>query len=540
LEPPVPCLDEDTIIDLLAGRLKLDAPGVEEHLQTCAACALLVGTVAADLDAAEAALTSPAVSAAPQAGPLSTVHLPLRGTFKEGAFLNETYRVLRLIGRGGMGEVYEVRHARLSGRYAAKILRAEVSGDEELLCRFRREAEITSELRHPNIVQVIDFDRTPDGHFFLAMECLEGCDLAALLRRERRLPFERAIRILRQIVSALAAAHRRGIIHRDLKPGNVFIGHGDESSEETVKLMDFGLSKWSRSAPDLSMLRSQDNALIGTPLYMAPEQARGKNRDVSAATDQFALAAILHEMLTGAPPFSGTSVAQVLYGITYEPAPSLATLCPELPARVGQAVLRALSKAQSDRFSSVQAFLGAIEQEEAVPRPGLHRKRGFGRVALAAAVAAGGGAAAVSVWQSSSALRGVALTRTSAVDEMPAGTVDGSLGRQEESGKAREASVRSESSAADGGENLRNGAMAAKRPPMKQPRKPTERRSTRSESMVNPPTPDANRGVEQATSETQISNHDGREESESDAGAERRPSVAPDSPLKHIITDPNL
>ena len=295
----------------------------------------------------------------------------MRPSLAPDTVLRDTYVVLRLIGRGGMGEVYEVRHLRLAGRYALKVLRPEVSRDDDLLARFRREAHITSALHHPNIVQVIDFDRTAEDCVFLAMEYLQGADLAAVLRREGRLSMGRVRHLMGQVVSALSAAHRRGIVHRDLKPANIFILEDDatasrdtslESSAGLVKLMDFGLSKWDQTLKDASISVSREQSLIGTPRYMAPEQAQGRNRDVTAATDQFALAAITYEMLTGVSPFRGETLAEVLHAIIFENPAPLLSLRPDVPAPAAQAIERALAKAPDKRFPSVNEFWRQLER----------------------------------------------------------------------------------------------------------------------------------------------------------------------------------
>jgi serine/threonine protein kinase len=379
----VPCLDEDTLTDLAAGRLRLDTPGIEEHLETCPACVRLLGLAAAAFgtarpdDNGDTAVTE---------STRTDKDVQAIGALAPGTVLKGTYVVLRPIGRGGMGEVYEVSHVRLAGRYAVKVLRPEVSRDEELLTRFKREAEITSALRHPNIIQIIDFDRTTQGRVFLAMEFLEGRDLSALLKASGRLPLPRVLRLVGQVVSALSAAHRRGIVHRDLKPANVFVVGGDTGSrssdlaadlDEHVKLMDFGLSKWNRNLADSSVSLSHDQALIGTPRYMAPEQAQGKNRDVGPAADQFALGAMVYEMLTGSSPFLGATLAEVLYAIVFQPPVDIRQLRPDLPAHLGLAIHRALAKSPPGRFPSVHDFFRALEgpgELAGVQRP-LQRRR---------------------------------------------------------------------------------------------------------------------------------------------------------------------
>ena len=271
--------------------------------------------------------------------------------------LKGTYIVQRMVGSGGMGEVYEVGHVRLAGRYAVKVLRGRSPVDEELLARFRREAEITSALRHPHIVQVIDFDRTDGGCVFLAMEYLEGCDLATLLEREGRLRCRGRWRWSPGRLGAVGGAPPGDRAPRP-QPANVFVLRDDETREggaERVKLMDFGLSKWTEATFDGSLSLSRDQALIGTPRYMAPEQARGRNREVSSATYQFALAAMTYEMLAGEAPFSGRRWGMPARHPLRGPQ-DLRSLRPELPAGVAAAVHRALSKEPEKRFPSILAF----------------------------------------------------------------------------------------------------------------------------------------------------------------------------------------
>jgi serine/threonine protein kinase len=382
----VPCFDEDAILDLVAGRLHLDAVA-EAHLAGCAACARLLGAANVTLKAgtrapgpgADGSPSQPQAITEIDAATPSRSSGRLRPALESGTVLKGTYQIGRLLGRGGMGEVYEVNHLRLAGHYAVKVLRAEVSDDDELLSRFRREATISSALRHPNIIQVFDFDRTDDGCVYLAMEYLEGEDLAHLLARQGQLPLDRVLRLAAQMASALTAAHRRGVVHRDLKPANVFIVRDDDELAERVKIMDFGLSKWSSTALERSVSLSHDQALIGTPRYMSPEQASGRNKEVGPASDQFALAAIVYEMLAGVPAFGGETVAQLLYAIVHQPAKELATHRPDLPPGLSEAIVKALSKAPADRFPSVQNFhhalAGATSRELNPPRRQGGRRR---------------------------------------------------------------------------------------------------------------------------------------------------------------------
>ncbi|MGZ3480907.1 MAG: protein kinase domain-containing protein [Myxococcaceae bacterium] len=270
-----------------------------------------------------------------------------------GAVVAETYRIEGLLGRGGMGAVWAAEHLRLPGKHVAvKVLLDAAAGGDEMLQRFRREAEIASRLGHPNIVEVLDFNTLPSGQPYIVLEYLQGETLAARLAGGR-LQLEEALAITRQIGSALQAAHRAGVVHRDLKPDNVFLCTPEEDMPTKVKVLDFGISKIRGS----QSLRTQDAILMGTPQYMSPEQATGKNTTVDARTDVFALGAIVYEMLGGQPAFAGGSLAEVVYRVVHgEPTP-LRELAPALPQNVLAAVERALQKDPSARPQDVGAFI---------------------------------------------------------------------------------------------------------------------------------------------------------------------------------------
>jgi tRNA A-37 threonylcarbamoyl transferase component Bud32 len=263
--------------------------------------------------------------------------------------LDGTYRLLRRVGEGAMGVVYEAAHARLAGRYAIKVLLGNLSKDGEALARFDREARITSLLQHPNDVQVIDHNTAADGTEYLVMEYLAGESLSARLAREGCLPLEAVVRIVGQIAAGLAAAHAHGIVHRDLKPDNVFLVPVDGRAEELVKILDFGISKASWGP------RPAEREVCGTPQYMAPEQFEGRTADLDGATDQFALAVIAYEMLTGRNPFQGDSLEAVFRRVAQGISPE---------TRWGDAVnavlARGLAVSNRRRFATVTDFSAAL------------------------------------------------------------------------------------------------------------------------------------------------------------------------------------
>jgi serine/threonine protein kinase len=274
-----------------------------------------------------------------------------------GAVLANSYEITRLIGQGGMGTVYEGRQMRLGQRVAIKVMSADLSANREALARFRREAEVTSQIRHPHIVHVYDFGSTRTGQPFLVMEYLDGEDLDHRIARLGRLSVGPAVHIVKQTAAALAATHSKGIVHRDLKPANIFLLEL-EGEAEFVKIVDFGISKVKAATTKLT----RSSVVMGTPDYMSPEQARGKVDEIDHRTDQWALAAITYEMLCGRAPFAGEDVASVLYQVTREEPQPLSARVRGVPLELERAVGRALSKRASDRYPSITAFSRALEE----------------------------------------------------------------------------------------------------------------------------------------------------------------------------------
>jgi serine/threonine protein kinase len=222
----------------------------------------------------------------------------------EGQTLDGTYRLLRQIGEGGMGEVYEATHARLAGRYAIKVLLRDLTHNPDAVARFDREARVTSLLQHPNVVQVIDHNTSSDGTEYLVMEYLDGESLAQRAARGR-LRVREVVSIVDQLAAGLAAAHAHGIVHRDLKPDNIFLVRVEGREGPLVKILDFGISKISGGA------HTQNQQICGTPQYMAPEQVEARTTEIGGGTDQFALAVIAYELLTGRNPFMAENLAMI-------------------------------------------------------------------------------------------------------------------------------------------------------------------------------------------------------------------------------------
>lgn len=284
-----------------------------------------------------------------QAGP------PPAGDPLVGTTLKGTYQVVRKVAEGGMGIVYEGEHVRLKRRVAIKVLLAQYARHPEVIARFRREAEVVGGLGHPHIVQVFDVDETDQREPFLVMEYLVGSTLAERLERDARLPVATAVRVATQVASALASTHEQGIVHRDLKPENVFLVQAT-GQREFAKVLDFGISKVRGGGPRLTA----QNMVIGTPAYMAPEQARGE-RDVDHRVDQFALAAMTYEMLAGRSPFPGDDPVEIMKKVIAEDPPPLTEIAPWVPSALDGVVRRGLKKRADERFPNISEFAAALE-----------------------------------------------------------------------------------------------------------------------------------------------------------------------------------
>jgi serine/threonine protein kinase len=275
------------------------------------------------------------------------------GRFAHGEVLNGTYRIVRLVGKGGAGEVYEASHLRLAKkRLAVKVLLQEVSKSEDVLERFQREADVLSALNHPNIVDISDLGQLPDGTPYLVMEFLDGANLAEELYRHGPMCLDRVVDIVAQVASALDAVHSEQIIHRDLKPQNLILTRRRGDKREVIKILDFGIAKVREATLGLT----RRDTIIGTPQYMAPEQASQQLGGVDERTDQYSLAAIAYELVTGRAPFSGESSTAILYQVVHEPPLPFREPMPEVEA----AIFRGLAKNKSDRFPSVREFHEAL------------------------------------------------------------------------------------------------------------------------------------------------------------------------------------
>ena len=261
------------------------------------------------------------------------------------------YRVVRQIGRGGMGAIYEAVHSDLEKRVALKVLLPSTVSQTELIARFEREGRAAAKVRHPNVVDVSDVG-VEAGIAFLVMEFLEGEDLSRLLRREGALPPARVAEIMLPVLGAVEEAHAQGVVHRDLKPENIFLARMGDGSV-VPKVLDFGISKMAPSGGGPALTGT--GMMMGTPYYMSPEQAQS-TRSVDGRSDQFALGVILYECATGRRPFEGEAFFSILKAIVEGRYVRPRELRPDLPERFEAMVVRALERSPDARFPSIAAL----------------------------------------------------------------------------------------------------------------------------------------------------------------------------------------
>ncbi|HEX9295290.1 MAG TPA: serine/threonine-protein kinase [Polyangiaceae bacterium] len=264
------------------------------------------------------------------------------------------YRLVRVLGEGGMGIVYEARHLRLRQRLAIKVLRPAFTTRYNVVIRFEREARAAAQLRGAHAAKVIDVDATADGVLYIVMEFLEGRNLAEVLAERESLAIHEVVGWVLETCCAIAEAHDLGIVHRDLKPANLLLAA--ESGRSVVKVLDFGISKL-QDESDASLTTTQ--GALGTPNYMSPEQVRSA-KHVDARTDIWSLGVILYELLTDALPFTGATPTAVAAAIVADPVPNLRALRPDVPVELEAIVMKALSKRVEDRFADVRALAAAL------------------------------------------------------------------------------------------------------------------------------------------------------------------------------------
>src|SRR5688572_2446033 len=286
-----------------------------------------------------------------------------------GEVIAGKYRIERVIGSGGMGMVVAAWHTQLDQLVAVKLLHSETAGSGDATERFRREARAAARIRSEHVARVIDIGIWTGGVPYIVMEYLEGNDLAAELAARGPLPAEECVDWMMQAIEALAEAHAAGIVHRDLKPGNLFLAVRADGTR-LIKVLDFGISKQAAHAGEAALTRT--SSLIGSPLYMSPEQMRSA-RTVDARADIWSIGAIMFELLTGRPPFGGETVIEACTAILNDELPSVVALRPDLPPYVEGVIRRCLEKDRDARYPSVGEL--AADLANFAPASRVHAER---------------------------------------------------------------------------------------------------------------------------------------------------------------------
>ncbi|OYT72166.1 MAG: hypothetical protein CFK52_05795 [Chloracidobacterium sp. CP2_5A] len=270
------------------------------------------------------------------------------------------YRLDALIGQGGMGSVYRATHLELDRLIALKIVLPDFVSNTETLERFRQEARAAARLNHPNVISVYDFGILPTGQAYLAMELLAGHSLREELERSTTLSPQRVLAIMRPACQAIHAAHEAGVVHRDLKPDNIILLGANESGEEVIKVVDFGIAKLKERPGSAVSNLTEPGLVMGTPHYMSPEQCRGEELD--RASDIYSLGITIYELLVGHVPFDAPTPSAVIIQHAVDPPPLLRRLRPDIPEEIERVVLKALSKARERRQATALDLYAELER----------------------------------------------------------------------------------------------------------------------------------------------------------------------------------
>jgi serine/threonine-protein kinase len=278
-----------------------------------------------------------------------------------GDIIDGKYRIVRLIGEGGMGAVYEAENMRIHRKVAIKVLHAGVAQTGEAVSRFEREAQAAGRIGSEHIVEVLDMGNLSSGDRYMVMEFMDGDSLSGRIRARTRLTPGEIYPIMHQLLDALGAAHGAGIIHRDLKPDNVYLLKTRGGKADFVKLLDFGISKFNQLSGDSGFSMTRTGAVMGTPYYMAPEQAKGA-RDLDHRVDLYAAGVILYEAITGEVPFNADTFNELLFKIVLEAAKPVEHVVPNMDPNFAAIVNKSMAREPAQRFQTAKEFQQALEQ----------------------------------------------------------------------------------------------------------------------------------------------------------------------------------
>jgi eukaryotic-like serine/threonine-protein kinase len=280
-------------------------------------------------------------------------------SLQTGQVIEGKYRIIRLLGEGGMGAVYEGENVRIHRRVAIKVLHPTAAANVDAVQRFEREAQAAGRIGSDHIVEVIDLGNLPDGDRFMVMEFLDGESLSQRIQGRGRISPQESASLMIQLLEGLGAAHGAGIIHRDLKPDNVYLVRSKRGQTDFVKILDFGISKFNKLNKDSGMSMTRTGAVMGTPYYMSPEQAKG-SKEMDHRSDLYSAGVILYEAVTGQVPFNAETFNELIFKIVLETPPPPQQLAPGLDPAFASIVQKAMSRDQNDRFQSAQEFAQAL------------------------------------------------------------------------------------------------------------------------------------------------------------------------------------
>ncbi|MBX3181450.1 MAG: serine/threonine protein kinase [Polyangiaceae bacterium] len=277
-----------------------------------------------------------------------------------GDIIDGKYRIVRLIGEGGMGAVYEGENMRIHRRVAIKVLHAGVAGSADAVQRFEREAQAAGRIGSQHIVEVLDLGDLMTGDRYLVMEYMDGDSLSERIRQVHRLTANELYPIAVQLLEGLHAAHSAGIIHRDLKPDNVYLLASHAGQRDFVKILDFGISKFSSLSSDSGFSMTRTGAVMGTPYYMSPEQAKGA-KGMDHRADLYSVGVILYECVTGQVPFNADTFNELLFKIVLEEPAPMEMLAPDIDRGFADLIRRGMARDPAQRFQSAKEFQQALE-----------------------------------------------------------------------------------------------------------------------------------------------------------------------------------
>ena len=283
-------------------------------------------------------------------------------SLQQGQVLDGKYKIVRVIGEGGMGAVYEGENIRIRRRVAIKVLHAGVASNTEMVQRFEREAQVAGTVGNDHILEILDLGALPGGERYMVMEYLDGETLTDRIKARTQVAPAEAVQLLRQVLRGLSAAHAAGIVHRDLKPDNIFILKEKAGIRDFVKIIDFGISKFSEVGGQSSRM-TRTGALMGTPHYMSPEQATG-SMDIDRRTDIYAVGIIMYEAVTGRVPFQAETFNQLLFEIALAKIIPARQVVPDLDPAIDSIIMKASARDPAQRFQSCEEFLAALQAWE--------------------------------------------------------------------------------------------------------------------------------------------------------------------------------